>query len=73
MWRWRWLVGVLILAGCEMTQGGLEWHWPVLHWAGGIITGVAVGYGIFRYSQHHLREARRDDRAARRDEPTPKT
>jgi hypothetical protein len=63
------LLATLGLGGCE---GGLAWHFPVFHWAGGFVLGLAVAYGIFRYFQHHLRDARRDDRNVRQGDPTPK-
>jgi len=50
----------------------MDWNFPLMHWAGGIVIGVAVGYGVFRYVVHDLRADRRQQRADRRDEPTPK-
>ena len=65
-----WLRGLpvaCLLGGCA---GGLDWNWPVLHWivgiAGGLVIGLAIAYGWWRYIAHHLRALRRADREDQR-------
>jgi hypothetical protein len=55
-----------IVVACNADPGpgpvNLSWHWPVFHWVSAVVVSVAVSYGILRYTLHHLRSERREDR-----------